>query len=133
MLKQVSRSIGAVVILFMLSAMPASAQQSNMEMRKLESQIAELQAQVRDLKNSTVEMQKLLQAVAVAVLQDNAAAAIGASEQSSCENRLQDLHGKRDQLRTLGFSDKYPDIVTITNMINTVQQECAALAASVQP
>ncbi|WP_262694482.1 hypothetical protein [Kordiimonas aquimaris] len=130
MLKQISLSFIAITVIAVATASPAYTQQDSMEQRRLESQIMELKSEIRELKASTLEMQKILEAVAVAVLQDNAAAIIGASELTNCETRLYDLQARKDQLRTLGFSDKYPDMVNISAMMTEIQRECSALAAS---
>ena len=132
MLKQISRSLCAIALLTSMSVLPVSAGQDSMEKRRLEGQIQELKSEIRELKATTLEMQKLLQAVAIEVLQDKAAAVIGASEQSSCEYRLNELVIRRSELEGYGFSARHPDIVNITGNIEKTQQECAALNAARQ-
>lgn len=132
MQKQVSCSLGSLVVFLFVLAQPASALQSDMELRRLEAQITDLKDQVRELRVVNAEMKKLLEAIAVAVLQDNAEAVINRSDVQNCQIRLNDLEKKRDQLRVLGFSDKYPDIVNITSMIGALENECAAISTDNQ-
>lgn len=124
MLKQTLLTIGSLIVFLCVAVQPATAQVDDMEFRRLEAQISDLKDQVRELRVVNAEMKKLLEAIAVAVLQDNAEAVINRSSIQNCQIRLNDLEKKRDELRTLGFSDKYPDIVNITNRIAELQSEC---------
>lgn len=47
----------------------------------------------------------------------------GPSEEDPLEERISDLEKKIDQLRTLGFTDRYPDIVNIKSQLEVLRQE----------
>ena len=131
MLKQTSSLLGSFALLVCVAA-PSVAAQDQRDIRRLETQIVELKGEISKLRASNTEIKKLLEAVAVAVLQDGATEVMNTSELENCKSRLHDLQSKKDQLRTLGFSDKYPDIVNITKQMNDIQKECDALEASKQ-
>ena len=74
------------------------------EVRARKVQVADLSAELRDLKA----------APAVAVVTD----------QSSCEERVSALATKRAKLKDLGLSDKHPDVMNMTARLDELKATC---------
>ncbi|WP_262695015.1 XrtA system polysaccharide chain length determinant [Kordiimonas aquimaris] len=90
---------------------------ANESLRKTRNEIAELNVSLETL-------QEQIQNVPATIREARSSrGGRGGGEADPLEERISDLEKKIDQLRTLGFTDRYPDIVNIKGQLEVLRQE----------
>lgn len=89
---------------------------SKEEVRKTRNEVAELNVTLSTL-------QEQIKNVPATIREARSSRGGGGGDDDPLEERIADLQKKLDQLRTLGFKDRHPDVAGLTRQIEALQKE----------
>lgn len=124
------RQIASFFVLATILAVPAQAQTSQEDkarLQLLEDQVLELKTELRRLKLVLSELRtdftKLSKSASVSSAEEAAEERDPASE---CQDRIESMQIRLDQLLSLGFRESHPDAVNLTKSIQALQARCTS-------